>query len=234
MPPKAKSLPTGPKPSLGARAKNIGKAFADVVKADRTALPLILVAFVLPILLGVLLALLTGFFAFYVLGVAVGLLVAFAVFARKVQSSSYKQVEGQPGASLAVVSTMRGAWLVTEAVQVDPRTQSMVHRVVSRGGIVLLVEGEAGGRLVGTEVRLLRKVAGDTPLQVLTIGRDTGETPIDKLQSVLMKLPRVLTESEAASLDKRLKALAGAMNVPMPKGPMPGKARMPKQDRRGR
>ena len=236
MPPKPKNnQPTTPKPSIGARIANIAKLFVQVVKTDKTALPLMLLAFAIPVLLLVLLSLAIGFtFQFIILGVAFGLLAAFAIFARRVQSTSYKQAEGQPGAALGVVSTMRGTYLITQAVQVEPRSQSMVHRVISRGGIVLLVEGDRGGSLVGNEVRLMRRVAGDTPLTVYTIGREEGETPLDKLQGLMLKLPRVLTDAEAGSLDKRLKAIAGGPSLPMPKGPMPGKQRMPKADRRGR
>jgi hypothetical protein len=45
-----------------------------------------------------------------------------------------------------------------------------------------------------------------------------------------MKLPRNLKTDQVIEVNRRLKAL-GAMNLPIPKGPMPRNVRMPKGPR---
>jgi hypothetical protein len=45
-----------------------------------------------------------------------------------------------------------------------------------------------------------------------------------------MKLPRNLKQPQVIEVNRRLKAL-GSMNLPIPKGPMPRSARMPRGPR---
>lgn len=166
-----------------------------------------------------------------ILGLLVGLLVATSLFTRRVQKASFASVAGQPGVAAAVAERARGGWKVTPAVQVN-RAQGMVHRAVGRPGVVLLAEGPGSSDLVGAERRRLRKAVGDTPVTVITVGEREGETPVDKLQVAMMKLPRVLKDADVAVVDTRIKALAGATpgaGLPIPKGPVP--TRVPRKGR---
>lgn len=158
-----------------------------------------------------------------ILGLLIGILVATSLFTRRVQKASYASVAGQPGVAASVAERARGGWKVTPAVQVN-RQQGMVHRAVGRPGVVLLAEGPGSGDLVGAERRRLKRAVGDTPVTVITVGEDAGQTPVDKLQVTLMKLPRVLKPADVSVVDKRIKALAGSApgaGLPIPKGPMP-------------
>jgi len=56
--------------------------------------------------------------------------------------------------------------------------------------------------------------------------------PLPKLQRKIMKMPKVLRPAEVTEIRKRLDAATKAGNaLPVPKGPMPKNARMPRQPR---
>jgi Domain of unknown function (DUF4191) len=59
------------------------------------------------------------------------------------------------------------------------------------------------------------------------VGDGEGQVPIRKLQQHLMKLPRNVGGKEISGLENRMRALGGT-NMPMPKGPMPKSARVPR------
>jgi hypothetical protein len=156
-------------------------------------------------------------------GLAVpAVLLAFtSVTARRGQKAAFSRIEGQPGAAYAILESMRGHWHVTPAVAIN-RNQDLVHRVVGRAGVVLVAEG-SGARareLLAGELRKVRKVIGEAPLHDVVVGDRDGQVPLKKLQTHLMKLPRVLKPKEVNAIDARLKALGGTA-VPLPKGPIP-------------
>ncbi len=155
-------------------------------------------------------------------GLLLGLFFAMNLFARRAQNVAYAQAAGQPGAAAGIVDRMRGDWRVTPGVQFN-RSQDLVHRVVSRAGVVLLAEGSPRGAkdLLAVEVRRVRRVAGDVPVHDVFVGDGEGQVPLRRLQNHLMKLPRALSKDQVNSLDRRLKALSSGPSVPLPKGPLP-------------
>src|SRR5687768_2577358 len=91
------------KPPRGARLKQIRTAFSLTRKQDPKVLPLVVAAFLAPIVLLVVIGLVFGgvlYLAF--IGVLLGLVAAAFVFGRRVQATAYSQVEGQIGAAAAV------------------------------------------------------------------------------------------------------------------------------------
>jgi hypothetical protein len=182
-----------------------------------------LAGLLVPILIGVLLAVLVGpLWLWLPIGVLLGIVVAMNVFSRRVQRGAYAEMEGQPGAAAGIVERMRGEWRLTPAVGIN-RQQDVVHRVVGRPGVIIIAEGRGRGarELLGAEVRRVRKVAGDTPIHDIIIGNGEGEIPLPKLQAHLMRLgPRTLRKPDVIALDRRLKAVS-APNLPIPKGPLP-------------
>ncbi len=204
------------------RIKQIRTVFTLTRQRDPRLVPALLIAFFVPLLVGVIIGLLLKSLVLgIVLGVLLGALVALNVFGRRVQRSAYAEAEGKPGAAAGIIERMRGDWRVTAPVQVN-RNQDMVTRVVCRAGVVLIAEGRGRGprELLGAEVRRVKRVAGDVPLHDIVIGTGEGETPLPKLQALLMRKTRVLKKGDVEALDRRLKAL-GTMNIPVPKGPMP-------------
>jgi hypothetical protein len=224
--PKAPKAPKGP-----GRIKQIREAYQLSKKHDPKIGLFTAGAFLLPFALALGLGfLLSSPIVFAILGLLLGMVVSLSIFSRRAQRASYASVAGTPGVAAAVVERMRGQWIVNPAVQLN-RDQDLVHRVLGRCGVVLLAEGRGSAQLVGPEVRRLRKVLGEIPITTLMIGDGEGQTPLHKIQVSMVKLPRVLSQSDVVALDRRLKALPGAGTpLPVPKGPMP--TRMPKGSRR--
>jgi hypothetical protein len=165
---------------------------------------------------------------FSLLAIVGALLVGTAIFGRRATSSMYAQVEGQPGAAASVLQTLRGDWRVTPAVAIT-RNMDLVHRVVGRPGIVLVGEGSPAQlrQLMVDQKRKIGRVAPDTPIHDIVVGDSEGQVPLRKLQREVMKLPRVIKGGEVNAVEQRMRAIGGTA-MPMPKGPMPKSARMPR------
>lgn len=169
---------------------------------------------------------------FGLLGALSGLLLVVVVFGRRAQGAAYAQVEGQLGAAASVLQTLRRGWTVTPTVAVS-RQQDVVHRVVGRPGVILVAEGarpDAGGRLaalLAQEKRRLGRVLPEVPVYDFQAGSGAGQVPLRRLQREVTKLPRNLRPAQVAEVDRRLRAM-GTLNLPIPKGPLPKGARMPR------
>ncbi len=214
--------------ALRQRLASVRAAFTMTRTADPRLVPALAIAFLVPfallLLLGIAVghALLFGFF-----GLLVALICATAVFGRRVQRHAYSSVEGQVGAGAAVLNSMRGDWRVTAAVGVT-REQDLVHRVVGRPGVVLVAEGapNRARMLIVNEKKKLARFLGDVPVYDVQVGDAEGQVPLRGLEKHFAKLPRNITPKEVNTLDRRLKAMGQAL--PIPKGPVPTGARLPR------
>ena len=216
--PKAKA--TGP--SRKEKRAQLRLAFSMTRKADAKMLPLVLGAFLITLAVFVLLGVLLGHPVYLgILGVMFALVVAAAVFGRRVQKTAFTQVEGQLGAAAAVLQNMRGNWRVTPAVAFT-NEQDLLHQVIGRPGIVLVGEGAPGRvrSLVGTRKRELARLIGDTPIYDVSVGDAEGQLSLRELERHFAKLPQNIKPARVNELDSRLKALKPA-TLPIPKGPMP-------------
>jgi hypothetical protein len=239
---------TSPKPKLSAEEKKAAKAAGKVArkerwsqiwqafqmqrKEDKQLLPILIGTLVLVAAVVTVVAVLLDVFWWIglILGILLGVLVAMIVFARRVQSNVYKQADGQPGAAAwSLQNNLRGRWRITPAVAGTTQLDA-VHRVIGRPGIVLVAEG-APHRvkpLLAQEKKRLARVVGDkTPIYDFIVGNEEGQTPLKKLNSVLVKLPRNISPTDVTELDARLASLAkAAPQAGLPKGPLPAGARM--------
>jgi hypothetical protein len=156
-----------------------------------------------------------------------GVLALTLVFGRRVQKVQYGLVEGQPGAAGAVIQNMRGGWRVTQAVQLTTQLD-VVHRVLGRPGVLLVGEGLPSRvrPLIAQEKKRVARVAGDTPIYDVLVGDGGGQIPIRKMNRYLVKLPHNLSQAQVTALEKRMAALGGTKAPPLPKGPMPTRAKM--------
>jgi len=167
-----------------------------------------------------------------IIGLMLAVLAATVVFGRRAEKAAFSQVEGQPGAAAAALNMLRRGWSVTPAVAVT-RNQDIVHRAVGRPGVVLVGEGTSPTRVSALLIAEKKKVARfvpDVPIYELQAGNEADQVPLRKLNKHLMKLPRNLKPHQVTEVNQRLKAL-GTMNLPIPKGPMPRNARMPRGPR---
>jgi hypothetical protein len=211
------------------RLKQIGPAFTFVRRHDKLIVPLLLATFLVPILLGVAVCLITGgWLVTMPLAVMIGVLLTMIVFTRRVAKATYSEVEGQPGAAAAVLQNMRGDWRITPGIAATPQ-QDVVHRVIGRPGVILLIEGSPTRlkNLIVQEKKRVGRVAPEIPVYDITVGDDDGQVPLRKLQTHFIKMPRNITPKQINALENRLQAL-GAARPPLPKGPLPKGARMPK------
>lgn len=169
------------------------------------------------------------------LGFTFGLVGAMVFLSRRVEVAAYSQIEGQPGAAYAALSTLRKGWVFgQEPTAVSPQ-QDAVFRGVGRAGVVLVSEGPAHrvGRLLESERKRCARVAGGAPVTLVQMGNDEGQVPLRQLTRHLSRLKPVLTKNEVAAVNKRLVAMGGA-KLPVPKGIDPMRARPDRKGLRGR
>jgi hypothetical protein len=154
-------------------------------------------------------------------GLLVGATAAISVLGVRSQKAAIARIEGQPGAALAVLQSLRGAWIVTPTVAFSGK-QDLVHRVIGRPGIVLVGEGRRARvqALLKQAARKTGRVSGDVPVHELNVGSADGQVPLGELRVHVMKLPRAIKPKEIGPLDRKLKAVGGA-DLPIPKGPIP-------------
>lgn len=164
-----------------------------------------------------------------VTGVPLALLAAAIFFGRRAEKAAYATVAGKPGAAAAIVTSFkRGGWMVTPGVAAT-RQQDVVHRAVSRAGIVMLGEGDPArvATMFAQERKRVGRIVPDVPIHDMQIGDGEGQVALGKLQRELMRLPKLLTDAQAVETDKRLKAV-GSLAMPMPKGPVGRQPRSPR------
>ncbi|MEU0932017.1 MULTISPECIES: DUF4191 domain-containing protein [unclassified Embleya] len=168
-----------------------------------------------------------------IFGALVGLLAAAFIFGRRAEKSVLGQMEGQPGAALAVMQSLKRGWVVTPTVAIT-RQQDVVHRAVGRPGIILVGEGQPGRvtRLLADEKKRMSRLVASTTVHTIIVGNEEGQVPLLKLQRHIMKLSPTMAKPEVAVVNDRLRAVGDLMkNMPVPKGPMPKGARMPRGPR---
>lgn len=164
-----------------------------------------------------------------ILGLPMALLVGAVVFGRRAEKAAYSQIEGQPGAAMAALGTLRRGWDTTAVVAAN-KHQDVVHRAVGKAGIVLIGEGTSPARitnLIAQEKRRHARVSPETPVYEIVVGTESGQIPLPKLAKHVMKLPRNLRGAQITELRARLRAL-GTQPVAIPKGPLPRGMKIPR------
>lgn len=165
-----------------------------------------------------------------ILGFLLAFLAMAIIFGRRAEKAAFGQMEGKPGAAAAVLDNIGRGWTTTPAVAMN-RSQDVVHRAVGKAGIVLVAEGNPNRvkGLLAAEKKKMARIVVDVPVHDIIVGDHEGQVPLKKVRTTMLKLPRVLTGPQVTSTNDRLRALGDLMsNMPLPKGPMPKGARMPR------
>ena len=215
------------------RIKQMWQVYQTTKQHDRNLTLSLLLAFIAPIVVGVLVAaLLPGNWISWVLwsvtGVLLGILLVMIVLGRRAEKAAYQQIEGRPGAVGAVVQgALRRSWRGSETpVAMNPRTQDAIYRVVGRGGVVIIAEGpaERTKRLRLDEERKVRRVLPNVKITHIQVGPDEGSVPLHKLSRALLKIKPSLNRNEVQAVHLRLASLQSSP-VGIPKGIDPNKVR---------
>lgn len=215
----------------------VWEAYQITRRSDPAVTWLMLAVFAGVVALGVVIGLLVQQLVYVlVLSVPFALIGALFVLTRRAETAAFTRIEGQPGASLAAVGTLRRGWTFTqEPVAVDPRTQDLVFRGVGRPGVVLIGEGPAHriGKLLEAERKRTARVVSGAPIHLLQVGDGEGQLTLRQLPRTVSRLKPQLTKDEVAVVLRRVTSLGGA-KLPVPKGIDPMRARPDRKGMRGR
>ena len=165
------------------------------------------------------------------LGVFMGLpfavLITMYLFGRRAERAAYGSIEGQPGAAVAVLNSLRKGWYTTPFVEVT-KQQDGVHRVVGPVGVVLVAEAPASRAkaLLANARAKAQRAAGEAPVHEIVCGE--GGVSLLKLNRAITKLPRALRPAEVRELRLRMDAMQKGPSLPIPRGPMPKGMRVPR------
>jgi hypothetical protein len=155
-------------------------------------------------------------------------LVAFFLFTRFANTAAFASIQGQLGAGASVLMSIKRGFITTPAVSVS-RNQDMVHRVSGKAGIILVGEGTPAVRaLIQDERKKMERFLSGVPVTEVLVGENSGQVSIRKLHKHLKKLPKKLSTAQLREVRARLRSVGG-LNIPMPKGPMPTSAKMPRR-----
>ena len=221
------------------RIKQLRQAYVVTKQADPKIGLILLVTFVFAAAVGVALFWLLppGWLVLDIVsGLFVGLLGVLIVFGRRATKSQLKQMDGKPGAAVAVLSMLKRGWRTDKMIAFN-RQQDLVHRVVGPPGIILVGEGNpARLRSLMTSERVRhQRVARDAPIHEIVVGYGEGEVPLGKLTRHVTKMKREVKPAEITDLLARLRAIDSTRsNVPLPKGPVPTSMKGQRGNLRGR
>lgn len=162
-----------------------------------------------------------------ILALPFAMLVSMYIFGRRAERAAYASIEGQPGAAVAALNSLRKGWFTTPFIEVT-RHQDSVHRVIGRPGIILVAEAPASRapELLKTARAKIQRYASDVPVHEIVCGQ--GGVPLIKLNRTVMKLPRTLRPAEVTELRRKLDAVQKGPSLPIPRGPMPKGMRVPR------
>lgn len=214
------------------RLKTMWSIFQMTRRNDKLALPLMLLAFLGPIVIITVLAIVfqqdTLFLVLWIVsGVLIGLMLTMMTLTWRAEKIAFAQIEGRPGAVGSVLKNgLRGNWNTSEMpVGVNPKTQDAVYRAVGKPGVVLIAEGpqQRVARILADEQRKVKRIVPNVPVHVIEIGPDSP-LELRKLTKTMRRLKKVLARAEVMAVANRLTSL-GQNSLPIPKGIDPRRVR---------
>lgn len=188
----------------------------------------VLLALLLPLIASILLAIFTGLYVVFVpLAIFAPAIAFLFTLSRNAEAAGYQRIEGEPGASGAVLSNLKFTNLLfeEEPVAVDPKTYDLIFRGTGRAGVVLVTEGPTSRvrKLVDKEIKKTKRILPKVPISVVNSGNLEGQVPLKGLRKAVMKNKNTLSKQEVLVIRNRLKSLGG-MKLPIPKGMDPNRA----------
>ncbi|MFX0537330.1 DUF4191 domain-containing protein [Ornithinimicrobium sp. Y1847] len=233
-------------PNNPGRIAQFRQVFTMTRKADPAAVWWMILAALAVLLVALLIGIWWGQVIYMlILGIPLAFLAAIVILGRRAERAAFAQIEGQPGASSAVLGQLRRGWyyeqepVAAEAGGTmrgmrDLHNAAMVFRAVGKPGVILLAEGPKGAaqRLATAERRKVARVVGEeVPVHTIMVGNGEGQTPLRKVTKTMKGYPKALSRDEAGMVQQRMKALGGGRKrAPVPAGMDP--SRPPKMSRK--
>lgn len=217
-------------------------------KHDPAAVWLMALAFLLVLLVAVVVGIYFDQVIYLtIIGIPLGLLAATFILSRRAEKAAFSQIEGQPGATSAVLGSLRRGWYFDQepvAAEAggkmrgtrDLHNAAMVFRAVGRPGVVLISEGPkvAAARLAQAEKRKVGRVVGKgIPVRIVNVGQGDDQVHLGKLLKTLKRFDKSISKDEALAVQRRLRAL-GPTKAAVPAGMDPNRARVDRRSMRGR
>lgn len=236
-------------PNNPGRWQQFKQVWSMTRKHDPAAMWWMLLAALAVLLVGLLIGLWLDMMVYVmIISLPLAILAAVFILARRAEQAAFSQIEGQPGATAAVMGTLKRTWYYDEepvAAEAggkvrgmrDLHNAAMIFRVVGLPGVVLINEGPkaAAKRLTETERKKVARIVGpEVPVHALRIGHGEDEVRLSKLVKTMKKLDKAITKQEALVVHKRLKAISATAKPPLPAGVDPRRARMDRRALRGR
>jgi F0F1-type ATP synthase assembly protein I len=219
--------PKAVKEKKPSRLKQIREVFNMTRRHDPMVPWLMLLAFLGVVAVSLVVGLLlNNWITGLIIGIPLGFLAATFILSRRAERAAFAQIENQPGASGAALSTLKRGWITEEQpVAVNPRTQDAVFRAVGRPGVVLVAEGPTHRvrPLIEGERKKLARILPNVTIHVIETGRGENQVPISQVAKKMNKLNKELTKTEVSAVSKRIASLG--TRLPIPKGVDPYKAR---------
>ena len=224
-----KSAPVSNAPEKQSQMAVLKDAFALTKREKPASLLFCALAFLLTWAVGIAIGFALGHPIYLgILSLPLGFIVAFFMFTRFANSAAFSSIENQLGAGASVLMGIRRGVSTTPAVNVN-RAQDMVHRSVSRAGIILVGEGgHAVRQMIADEKKKSERFVPGVPIFEIIVGQGEGQVPIRKLQKKVKKLPKKLSANQMREVRNRLKAIGG-MSMPIPQGPLPKGVKLPRR-----
>lgn len=225
-------------PAEMGRIRQIVQAYKLTHEYDK-ALPWLMIgAFVLPIVIGVLIGLFAANSPVFggLMGVAVGLILAMFVLVQRVKRATFARYEGELGSGQVALGMLDKKWVSQPAIAAT-KHKDVVHRAIGPGGIVLVGEGDPGRvrQLLAAEQRKHEKFTNDVLVTTYQIGDKDGQVPLNQLTNKIKKLPKALQPHQVTEVKSRMRAIdAVRPAAPMPKGPVPTSMKGARKGMRGR
>ena len=171
-----------------------------------------------------------------VFGLLAGLLAVLIVLGRRAEHAAYAQIKGQPGAAAGALQMLKRGFDVKPGIAFT-RNQDLVHRVISRAGVILVGEGSPSRvkQLLATERKKHQRIVGDdAPVHEIVVGDGDGQVPLTKLVRHVQKMKKQVQPGMQTAVMQKMKALdAMRPPAPMPRGPMPTSTKGARRAMRG-
>lgn len=220
------------------------QAFKMLKERDKKLIPIMLLAFLGPVVVFVGLGVLLGGFWMWILpifGILFGIMAGMWTFSRRLQNNFYSEAEGQAGAAAWALDNLRTGvgivWHTKNAVAANQQMDA-VHRVVGNPGVILVGEGNENRvrQMMAKEKRALSRIVGEAPIYELMVGSGEGQTPVKSIQRELLRFPRNYNKAEANALNTRLETMDRNrdMRNQLPGGPVPKGGNVSGMNRRAR